>query len=283
MTDKRIVLTVQGPDKLGLVAKYASFIHNFGGNIINADNHLDQERGVFLTRLEWNLPTGKSQEDASRAFLPIAEDSEARFHIQDMKRKPIVAIFVSKQDHCLYDLIIKQRHDEIFADIAFIAGNHESLKPIAEDFGIPWYTIPISKDTKAEAEARQIELLREHKVELLILAKYMQILSPKFINQNLPTINIHHSFLPAFPGAKPYHQAHSRGVKVIGATAHYVTAELDAGPIIEQDVCHVSHRHTVEDFIREGKDIEKRVLSNAVRMHLENRILVYENRTVVFD
>ena len=195
---------------------------------------------------------------------------------------PRLAIWVSKQDHCLYDLLWRIQAQELKAKIALIMSNHEKIRPIAEQFQIDFYYLPINSDNKLQQENRQLELIKKEKIDLVVLAKYMQILSPNFIENFPNTINIHHSFLPAFVGAKPYHKAYSRGVKIIGATAHYVTADLDAGPIIEQDVVRISHRDTVEDLIRKGKDLEKIVLARAVRLHLQHRILVYGNRTVVF-
>lgn len=276
-------LLISCPDQKGLVAKIANFIYSNGGNIIHADQHTDFTAGLFLTRLEWqlegfNLP----RELIGPAFNAIAQPLQANWQLHFSDVIPRIAIWVSRQDHCLYDLLWRQQAGELAAEIALIISNHPNLEPIANQFGIEYHYLPISADTKAAQEAKQLELLRQAKIDLVVLAKYMQILSPNFVEQFPNVINIHHSFLPAFAGANPYHRAYERGVKIIGATAHYVTQDLDEGPIIEQDVVRVSHRDQVEDLIRKGKDLERVVLARAVRLHLQNRVLVYGNRTVVF-
>ncbi|MDI9641776.1 formyltetrahydrofolate deformylase [Geitlerinema splendidum] len=283
MTDATATLLVSCPDRQGLVAKLANFIYTHNGNIIHADHHTDFAAGLFLTRLEWQLAGFDIPrlEIASR-FQPIANSIEANWQLHFSDTIPRIAIWVSRQDHCLFDLILRQRSQELRAEIALIISNHLSLQPVAEQFGIEYVHIPITKENKAEQEAKQLELLNQYQIDLVILAKYMQILSSDFVAQFPNIINIHHSFLPAFAGANPYHRAYERGVKIIGATAHYVTEDLDEGPIIEQDVVRVSHRDTTEDLIRKGKDLERVVLARAVRSHLQNRILVYGNRTVVF-
>ena len=285
-------LLISFPDQQGLVAKIANFIYANGGNIIHADHHTDFTTGLFLSRIEWqlegfNLP----RELIGAAFNAhceadhsvIAQPLEGNWELHFSDTIPRLAIFVSRQDHCLYDLILRQKAKEFIAQIPLIISNHEKLRPIAEQFGIKFYHLPITQGNKAEQEAKQLELLEKYQINLAILAKYMQILTPNFMQKFPQIINIHHSFLPAFIGAKPYHQAYARGVKIIGATAHYVTEDLDAGPIIEQNVVRVSHRDEVKDLIREGKDLERIVLAKAVRLHLQHRVLVYGNRTVVFD
>jgi len=284
MTNPTATLLISCPDQRGLVAKFANFIYSNGGNIIHADQHTDFAAGLFLTRIEWqldgfNLP----REFIAPAFNAIAQPLGAKWEIRFSDTVPRIAIWVSRQDHCLFDLIWRQRAKEFIAEIPLIISNHSNLKVVAEQFNIDFHHIPINKDNKVEQEIQQLELLRKYKIDLVVLAKYMQIVSADFISQFPQIINIHHSFLPAFIGANPYHRAFERGVKIIGATAHYATADLDAGPIIEQDVVRVSHRDEVDDLVRKGKDLERVVLARAVRSHLQNRVLVYGNRTVVFE
>lgn len=283
MTAATATLLISCPDQIGLVAKIANFIYANGGNIIHADQHTDFSAGLFLMRIEWqlegfNLPRGMIEP----AFAAIAKPLQASWSLHFSDTVPRLAIWVTKQDHCLLDLLWRQQAGEIRAEIPLIISNHRELQSVANQFGIDFYHLPITAETKIEQEARQLELLREYRIDLVILAKYMQVLTPNFINSFPKIINIHHSFLPAFAGANPYQRAYDRGVKIIGATAHYITADLDQGPIIEQDVVRVSHRHTVGDLIRQGKDLERVVLARAVRLHLQNRVLVYANRTVVF-
>jgi len=283
MTAATATLLISCPDQIGLVAKIANFIYANGGNIIHADQHTDFSAGVFLMRIEWqlegfNLPRGMIEP----AFAAIAKPLQASWCLHFSDTVPRLAIWVTKQDHCLLDLLWRQQAGEIRAEIPLIISNHRELQSVANQFGIDFYHLPVTAETKIEQEARQLELLREYRIDLVILAKYMQVLTPDFINFFPNIINIHHSFLPAFAGANPYQRAYDRGVKIIGATAHYITADLDQGPIIEQDVVRVSHRDTVGDLIRQGKDLERVVLARAVRLHLQNRVLVYANRTVVF-
>jgi formyltetrahydrofolate deformylase len=274
------------PDRRGLVAKLANFIYANGGNIVHADHHTDFNAGLFLSRIEWhiegfNLP----RELIAPAFGAIAQPLGGSYEIHFSDAVPRMAIWVSRQNHCLLDLIWRQQAGEFSAEIPLIISNHPDLESIAQQFGIDYHYLPITKDNKQEQQQRQLALLDEYKIDLVILAKYMQIISPEFIDR-FPShniINIHHSFLPAFVGANPYHKAYERGVKIIGATGHYITSELDAGPIIEQDVVRVTHRDEVDDLIRKGKDLERIVLARAVRHHLQNRVLVYGNKTVVFD
>lgn len=284
MTTPTATLLISCPDRRGLVAKFANFIYGHNGNIIHADQHTDFAAGLFLTRIEWQLAGfDLSREEIAPAFSAIAQPLEANWqlHFSDTIRR--MAIWVSRQDHCLLDLIWRQQSQELLAEIPLIISNHPNLKPIADRCGADFYHIPISKDSKSEQEAQHLKLLNQYNIDLVVLAKYMQILSADFIANFPQIINIHHSFLPAFVGAKPYERAYERGVKIIGATAHYVTSDLDAGPIIEQDVERVSHRDEVSDLIRKGKDLERIVLARAVRSHLRNRILVYGNKTVVFE
>jgi formyltetrahydrofolate deformylase len=276
-------LLVSCPDQKGLVAKIANFIYSNGGNIIHADQHTDDSASLFLLRIEWqlegfNLP----RELISPAFGSIAQPLQAQWQLHFSDDMPRIAVWVSRQDHCLFDLIWRQRAGEFAAEIPLIISNHPHLEAIAQQFGIAYHHIPITAETKLEQEAKQRDLLQHYQIDLVVLAKYMQVLSGDFVAQFPQVINIHHSFLPAFAGANPYHRAFERGVKIIGATAHYVTQDLDEGPIIEQDVVRVSHRDQVNDLIRKGKDLERMVLARAVRLHLQNRVLVYGNRTVVF-
>lgn len=278
-------LLVSCPDQRGLVAAVSNFIFELDGNIIHADQHTDLEEGTFLQRVEWELEGfGLERSAIADTFAPVAAGFGMDWSLRFSDDRSKVAILVSKQAHCLYDLLARWRMDELQADIPLIVSNHADLEPVAREFGIEFHHLPLTKDTKAAQEAAARRLLVEHHIDTVVLARYMQILSPDFVAaypNNI--INIHHSFLPAFAGARPYHQAHERGVKVIGATAHYVTIDLDGGPIIAQDVAGVSHRDSVTDLVRTGRDLEKVVLAKAVRLHLDNRVLVYGNRTVIFD
>jgi formyltetrahydrofolate deformylase len=277
-------LLISCPDQKGLVAKFANFIYANGGNIIDADQHTDFEAGLFLTRIEWLLDGFNLPRDLiGAAFNAIAQPLGAKWELHFSDTVPRIAIWVSRQDHCLLDLIWRQKAQEFNADIPLIISNHPHLQEVAAQFGIDYHHIPITKDNKQEQEIKQLELLRHYNIDLVVLAKYMQIITDNFIQQFPQIINIHHSFLPAFIGANPYHRAFERGVKIIGATAHYATVDLDCGPIIEQDVVRVSHRDNVDDLIRKGKDLERIVLARAVRSHLQNRVLVYGNKTVVFE
>ncbi|WP_218082372.1 formyltetrahydrofolate deformylase [Anthocerotibacter panamensis] len=276
-------LLIVCPDQRGLVAKFAHFIYANGGNIIHADQHTDFAAGLFLTRIEWQLAGfALSRAQIATEFAALAQPLQADWQVHFSDTVPRLALWVSRQDHCLLDLLWRQQAGELQAEVSLILSNHPDLKTRAEQFAIPFHYLPITPQTKATQEAHQLALLRDHRIDLVVLAKYMQILSPEFVHQFPNIINIHHSFLPAFVGAHPYQQAYHRGVKIIGATAHYITPELDAGPIIEQDVVRVSHRDDTSDLIRKGKDLERVVLARAVRLHLQNRVLVYGNRTVVF-
>jgi formyltetrahydrofolate deformylase len=279
------VLRMCCPDRPGIVAELSNFIFRNRGNIVHLDQHVDAEANVFFARIEWALGSflirreavQSAVEDLVRPFAPtfLALD------FTDRRQK--VAIFVTKEHHCLYDLLVRRDGGELAIDIPFIVGNRDTLRGDAERFGIPFHHVPIEPETKAAQEERELRLLEEASVDLLVLARYMQILSPAFLQAFAkPVINIHHSFLPAFVGADPYRQAYERGVKIIGATSHYVTEDLDQGPIIQQDVVRVSHRDSVKDLMRHGRDLEKVVLARAVWHHVHHRILVYGNKTVVF-
>ena len=285
MTKNTAILLISCPDRKGLVAGIADFLYRHNANILHADQHQDSELGLFLMRVEWDLhdfdlAIGQFEQH----FAPIAEKFQMQWHLALSASRPRVAIFVSRYDHCLVDLLYRHQAGELHCDIPLIIGNHDDTRWIAESYGIPFQHIPVHKDSKAEAEKTQLALLRHHHIDLIVLARYMQVLSADFI-RHYPNriINIHHSFLPAFLGAKPYHRAFERGVKLIGATSHYVTAVLDDGPIIEQDVARISHRDAIDDLIQKGRDLEKMVLSRGVRWHIENRILLYANKTVIFD
>lgn len=283
MKSPTAILLFSCPDQRGLVAKIANFIYCHNGNIIHADHHTDFAAGLFLTRIEWQLDGFDLSREAIAATVEsLAKSLNANWQLHFSDQVPRLSIWVSRQDHCLLDLLWRHQAKEFVAEIPLIISNHPDLKAIACQFGADFYHLPITKTNKVEQEAKQLELLNYYQIDLVVLAKYMQVLSADFLQKFNQVINIHHSFLPAFAGAKPYHQAYQRGVKIIGATAHYVTSELDAGPIIEQDVVRVSHRDEVDDLIRKGKDLERMVLARAVRWHLQNRVLVYGDRTVVF-
>jgi len=284
--DNTAVLLLYCPDKPGILAAVTEFINQHKGNILYLDQYVNREEQVFFMRIKWDLadfqiPKEKIEE-YFRTLLAIRYDMNFRLYFSDAK--PRMAIFVSKMSHCLYDLLARYAAGEWYVDIPLIISNHPDMESVANRFGIEFHCFPITKENKTQQEALQLELLVKHKVTFCVLARYMQILSPEFIEQ-YPNriINIHHSFLPAFAGAKPYHAAHERGVKIIGATSHYVTTELDAGPIIEQDVTRISHKDTVDELVKKGRDLEKIVLSHAVEKHIERKTLTYKNRTIVFQ
>ncbi|HLZ41112.1 MAG TPA: formyltetrahydrofolate deformylase [Candidatus Sulfotelmatobacter sp.] len=278
------ILLISCPDRKGEVATIADFIYRHGGNILHADEHGDEESGLFLMRVEFDPKDFNIDlADFGKYFSPIAETYSMKWRLAQSSQRPRMIILVSKYDHCLVDLLYRQQSGELACDIPLIISNHADSQPTAEFYKIPYEIVSVTKNAKQAAEARIQALVEEHQPDFMVLARYMQILSNDFVNRYPQRIiNIHHSFLPAFVGARPYHQAFERGVKLIGATSHYVTEVLDDGPIIEQDVVRVSHRDTVEDLIRKGRDLEKVVLSRAVRAHVENRVLVYGNKTVVF-
>jgi len=281
-----IRLLIDCPDHRGLIAAVSSFIALHNGNILSADQHVGEPPdGTFFMRLEIESSGfGLGRDEFDAAFAPLARQHGMRWRVSFTDRPKRMAILVSKQGHCLIDMLWRWEAGELDTEIPLVISNHADLAPKAATHGISFVHLPVTKSTQVEQEARIASLLREHEIDLVVLARYMQILSPGLLNScGLPIINIHHSFLPAFVGSSPYRQAYARGVKIIGATAHYVTAELDGGPIINQDVAHVSHRDNVEDMVRIGREVERRVLAQAVRWHLEDRVLVDGNRTVVFE
>ena len=283
--ERSIIALLYGPDQPGIVAKVAGWIHKNGGNVLHADQHLDRQENIFFQRVEWSpLPSHdlRSESDAFSSFAHKELDMKVRIALSE--DRPKIALMVSKADHCFHDLILRVRSGEWNAKVVGVLSNHEDLRAASEGYGLDYLHLPVTKETKHEVEKQQIDWLRDKGVELVILARYMQVLSSDFLNHvGCPVMNIHHSFLPSFVGAKPYHQAYQRGVKLIGATAHYVTEDLDEGPIIEQDVARISHRHGPLELIEKGRDLEKLVLSRAVRRHLQNCVLDYGNKTVVFD
>lgn len=278
-----ITALMYGPDQPGLVSRVSSWIFLRGSNIIHADQHGDPEAGVFFQRVEWS-PSDKAEEEAEAFSAFASEELGMEVKVALSTDRPKVALFVSKIDHCFHDTILRFRAGEMNGELACVVSNHEALRPDAENYELPFYHFPVTQDTKMEAEAQQLKTIHDHDCELVVMARYMQVLSDEFLQQTgCPVINIHHSFLPAFAGGKPYHQAHARGVKLIGATAHYTTADLDEGPIIHQDVTRINHRNAITDLVRKGRDLEKSVFAQAIRLHLDNRILIYNNKTVVFD
>jgi formyltetrahydrofolate deformylase len=287
MNDQAVtaVLLLSCPDQKGLVASVSDFLFRNEGNIIHADQHTDAEEGIFLQRVEWELAGFRiPREEIAEAFRPIAERFDMTWSLHFSDYVPRIAVFVSKLAHCMYDLLARLRMGEFRAEVPLVISNHPNLSSVAADYGAEYHHIPITRETKAAQEQAAIEVMEAQRIDLVVLARYMQILTADFVAR-YPNrvINIHHSFLPAFAGARPYHQAFERGVKVIGATAHYATAALDQGPIIDQDVVRVSHRDSVADLVRKGRDLEKIVLARAVDLHLRNRIIVYGTKTVVFD
>ena len=283
---KTAKLLLHCPDKPGILAEVTDFITVNKGNIIYLDQYVDHVENIFFMRIEWELKDFLiPQEKIEDYFATLyAQKYEMNFRLYFSDMKPRMAIFVSKMSHCLFDLLAPYTAGEWNVDIPLIISNHPDLQHVAERFGIPFYLFPITKETKTEQESLEIELLAKHGIDFIVLARYMQVLSQQLID-TYPNriINIHHSFLPAFVGAKPYHAAFERGVKIIGATSHYVTADLDAGPIIEQDVVRITHKDTVQDLINKGKDLEKIVLSRAVQKHIEHKVLAYKNKTVIFN
>lgn len=267
------------------MAEVSHFIFTYGGNILDSSQHHDPESGTFLMRIEWDLSSFQlPEEKIESAFEPIAIKFKMHSRIRFSSAMTRMAIMASKQDHCLIDLLLRNREGETHANIPIVISNHPDLEATVRSFGVEFVHVPVTRGEKAAAEAKQLELLATHDVDLVVLARYMQILSHEFVAR-FPNriINIHHSFLPAFAGARPYHQAFARGVKIIGASSHYVTEQLDEGPIIEQDVTRVSHRDTVRTMVQKGRDLERLVLSRAVKLHLEHRVLVLGNKTIVFE
>ena len=279
-----LIALLHGPDRPGIVARVAGWIFARGGNILHADQHRDADANIFFQRIEW-VPACEDLSRETELFAKLAqEELGMEVSVSRSDARPNVAVFVSKIDHCFHDLMLRWKAGELPCEMAVVISNHPDLESAAKGYGVPFYYVPVTGENKAEAEKREVELCRSAGAELIVLARYMQILSPWLIgNAGCPIINIHHSFLPAFAGARPYEQAYKRGVKLIGATAHYVTTKLDEGPIIQQAVAAVNHRHSVRDLMRKGRDLEKSVFAQAVRWHLERKILTFANKTVVFD
>jgi formyltetrahydrofolate deformylase len=282
---QRATLLVSCPDRRGIVAALAQVLYGHGANIFDSDQHTDTVAAQFFQRLHFDLTDLQTDRGTlERAIAEVAERFAMKYELRYQKQKKRIALFVSKYDHCLYDLLLRHQSGELSCELPLIVSNHPDLERVARQFGVEFRIIPVSAENKAQAEAAQLELLREQDIDLLVLARYMQILSAQFVTGfSGKIINIHHSFLPAFVGGKPYHQAYQRGVKLIGATAHYASAVLDEGPIIEQDVVRCSHRDAIDDLVRKGRDLEKVVLARAVRLHIEDRVLEYGNKTVVFE
>lgn len=280
------VLLIHCKDKKGLIATVTQFLSDHNGNIVDLDEHVEKENGVFFMRVQWELDGFDIvKEQIKEVFQSrIASRFKMSWELYFTGRRPRMAVFVSKSSHCLYDILSRYYSGEWQIEIPVIISNHEDHRQVAERYNIPFYLFPVTGENKSNMEIEQLELLRKLEIDFIVLARYMQVLSDQFIS-HYPNriINIHHSFLPAFAGAKPYHRAHERGVKIIGATSHYVTADLDVGPIIEQDVVKITHKDAVNDLVRKGKDLEKIVLSRAIWSHLSRKVLVYGNRTVVFD
>jgi len=277
------VLLIDCPDRKGLVARVSGLLYERGANILHADQHIDHDLSLFFMRVEWELD-GFDLEAFKEVFAPMARELSMTWKLTSSARRPRVALFCSQYLHCMADLLHRWHTGELKCEIPLIVSNHRAVEKLAAFYGVPLEFVSVTAETRTQAEARQLELLAANKIELVILARYMQILSPAFVARYpAAIINVHHSFLPAFTGARPYHAAHARGVKLIGATSHYVTEVLDDGPIIEQDVARISHRDQVEDLVARGRDLERIVLSRAVRWHLDRRILCYGNKTVVFD
>jgi len=275
---ERAILLISAPDKIGLVHEITGFISKNNGNIINLDQHIDPDTKTFLMRVEWDITDFKiPKENIKKEFEKVAKKHNMTFEVKFSSKVQKVAIFVSKLGHCLHDLLYRFSSQDLPGKVVAVFSNHKDFENLAKFYGIPYFYFPITKENKLDQEKKELEILKALEVDLIILARYMQILSKQFVEkyQN-KIINIHHSFLPAFPGAKPYHRAYKRGVKIIGATSHYVTEELDAGPIIEQDVIRVSHKDTIKDFIKKGQDLEKLVLARAVKWHLEHKTVVFD-------
>ncbi len=278
-------LLLSCPDRKGLVSRISHFLFERGGNIVDLDEHVDPSEKLFFLRISWSMQEfSLSPEQTLEAFTPLAKEFHANWQIRFSNQRKRIAIFVSKYDHCLQELLWRSTLGEFDGDIILIISNHPDLQTLAERYNIPFYVFPITPDNKLEQERKEIALLKQEKIDTIVLARYMQVLSPQFVEQYPhQIINIHHSFLPAFIGKNPYKQAYERGVKIVGATSHYVTNELDEGPIIEQDIVRISHKDTLDDLIRKGRDLERLVLARALRLHLQDRVLVYGNKTVVFE
>ncbi len=279
------ILLLSCKDRIGLVSRISHFIFERGGNILDLDEHVDPVEKIFFIRISWDMKNFSIQPgELEEAFRPLGKEFNATWKIKFEGRKLKTAIFVSKYDHCLREILWRHSLDEFKMEIPLIISNHADLESIAQRYHIPFHVFPITRENKTEQEDQELELLESRKIDTIVLARYMQILSPKFVKK-FPNqiINIHHSFLPAFIGSKPYMQAYDRGVKIIGATSHYVTEDLDEGPIIEQDIIRISHKDTVKDLIRKGRDLERRILVQALMYHTEHRILVHGKKTIIFE
>lgn len=283
---QKITLLIHCDDQPNIIASVTNFMAQNNGNIVYIDQHVDREQNIFFMRLECEFSSDSFSVESFKELFQnaLVDKYDFKWRMYAANKKPKMALFVSKYDHCLYDILGRYNSGELNLEIPFIVSNHEDLKSIADNFKIPFHYIPIVKENKKEAELKQLELLETHQIDFVVLARYMQIVSHLLINK-YPNkiINIHHSFLPAFVGAKPYHSAFKRGVKIIGATSHYITEELDAGPIIEQNVAHVSHSYSIKDLIAKGRDLEKIVLSNAIKLHANRKVMVFNNKTVIFS
>ena len=280
----KITLLIHCPDTAGIIANVTSFFHVRQGNIIYVDQYVDSENKIFFMRLECQFHEKVEAKALKEEFSEkIGEPYQMFWQLFSSEARPRMAVFVSKYDHCLYDILSRYKSDELGVEIPMMISNHEDLRHIADNFGIPFHHVPVAKDRKDEAKKKHLELLQRENIDFIVLARYMQIIPEALINAYpFRIINIHHSFLPAFAGAKPYHSAYKRGVKIIGATSHYVTKELDGGPIIEQDISRISHSHSIKDLILKGKDLEKIVLARAIKLHIDRKTLVYNNKTIVF-
>jgi formyltetrahydrofolate deformylase len=287
VSEKKLTATLllSCADRRGLVSRISHFVFERGGNIIDLSEHVDSGEQQFFLRISWDMDGFTiSPEDLTDAFAPLAKEFDARWKIRLNQKKHRLAIFVSRADHCLLEILWRHSLGEYNADICLVLSNHESLAPLSERYNVPFHLFRITPENKSQQEQLELDLLKKEEIDTVALARYMQVLSPRFV-ERYPNgiINIHHSFLPAFAGSNPYSQAYERGVKIIGATSHYVTEDLDEGPIIEQDITHITHRDSLEDLVRKGRDLERLVLARAIRLHLEDRVLVHGRKTIVFD
>ena len=285
MNNQVAILLLSCPDRIGLVSRISHFVFERGGNILDLDEHVDTSEKYFFVRIAWDMKNFSiSESEMMEAFTPLAKEFKAKWRINFSGKNLRAAVFVSKFDHCLQEILWRQRLGEFNIEIPLIISNHNDLKPLAEHYGIPYYFYPVTPENKTEQEKKELALLKENQIDVIVLARYMQILSGQFVDE-YPNriINIHHSFLPAFSGNDPYRQAYDRGVKIIGATSHYVTKELDDGPIIEQDIIRITHKDTVNDLIRKGRDLERLILARALYYHSQHRVLIHGRKTIIFD
>ena len=285
MNNQVAILLLSCPDRIGLVSRISHFVFERGGNILDLDEHVDTSEKYFFVRIAWDMKNFSiSESEMMEAFTPLAKEFKAKWRINFSGKNLRAAVFVSKFDHCLQEILWRQRLGEFNIEIPLIISNHNDLKPLAEHYGIPYYFYPVTPENKTEQEKKELALLKENQIDVIVLARYMQILSGQFVDE-YPNgiINIHHSFLPAFSGNDPYRQAYDRGVKIIGETSHYVTKELDDGPIIEQDIIRITHKDTVNDLIRKGRDLERLILARALYYHSQHRVLIHGRKTIIFD